>query len=184
MTKEECYFLGYISKPFGYKGQLVLFLDVDNILEYKDLDAVFVDTASGLVPYFISSIKLRERDAIVEFENLSAEEATKLVGKELYLPLELLPKLSGNKFYFHEVIGFEVQDKNFGGIGKIKTIYDNGPQSILSIENEGKEIMIPIVDQFILEVDREKKLLVVEAPEGLIDFYLEQPIKIPNPKKS
>ena len=90
----------------------------------------------------------------------------------IYLPLDLLPKLEGNQFYFHEVIGFKVIDKNHGEVGVIVSINDSAAQPLFEIEQGDKEIFIPLIDNFIKKVDRENKVIQVETPEGLIDLYL------------
>ena len=84
----------------------------------------------------------------------------------------MLPKLSGDKFYYHEVIGFTVVDANFGEVGKIVHINDKAAQPLFEIDREGTEVFIPMVDDFIKKVDREKKTIQVETPEGLIALYL------------
>lgn len=171
-NKAECFFLGYIGRTFGYQGELVVTLDVDDPMRYADLKSVLVEVKGSLVPYFIEEIKMRDRDAVWRFEGLTADEAARLVGCELYLPLSALPPLTGNRFYFHEVVGFAVEDREAGEIGTLTRIYDNGPQPIMSIDHGGKEIMVPLIDAFLLAVDRENRRLKIAAPEGLIDFYL------------
>ena len=106
MTKEECYQLGKITKPFGIKGQMVFYLDVDCPEDYADLDSAFVEVKGPLVPYFFQVDNINGNKAVVTFEDLTPEEAQALAGHDLYLPLDLLPKLTGNQFYFHEVTGF------------------------------------------------------------------------------
>ena len=96
MTKEECYYLGRVTKPFGFKGEMVLFLDVDEQEDYAGLDSVFVETKNGLVPYFIKSLRFSGNKAIATFEDLIPDEAAALAGHEMYLPLDLLPKLTRN----------------------------------------------------------------------------------------
>lgn len=172
MTTEECYRLGKITKPFGYKGQVVFFLDVDTPDDYAELDSVFVEVKGNLVPYFIEDIKINGNKATVTFEDLTAEESTALVGCDLYLPLNLLPKLEGNKFYYHEVIGWKVVDSEKGDIGTIASVIDYPAQALFQIMKNGTEILIPVIDQVIKKVDREEKTMYIEAPNGLIDLYL------------
>jgi len=101
------------------------------------------------------------------------EQAKAMVGKEIYLPLDMLPPLKGNKFYFHEVINFEVEDKTKGIIGKINQVLDYPQQAILEIVDDlQNEILIPITDHIILDVNRKDKKIFIDAPEGLIDLYL------------
>lgn len=171
MKKEDCYYLGRIVKPFSYKGELVLFFDVDNIYEYEGLEYVYIEINNRLVKYNIETFRLHGNKVVVTFEDLSPEEANVLVGKELYLPLSFLPELEGNQFYFHEVIGFEVIDKEKGNIGKIKEFIDTN-QTIMIIENGEKEILIPVVDEVIDRLDRDAKTMYITAPDGLIDIYL------------
>lgn len=175
-SKDNCFFLGKIVKTNGLKGDLSVFLDVDDLNDYADLDSVFVERKRSLVPYFIESIQIRNNGAVVHFEDVDTlEDAQDLVGSCLYLPLDVLPPLDGNRFYYHEVIGFEVEDINEGALGVLREINDNSAQAILCIDHpSGKEVMIPLVDQFLVEVDREGRKLKVAAPEGLVDFYLEQ----------
>ncbi|MCQ2297066.1 MAG: ribosome maturation factor RimM [Bacteroidales bacterium] len=174
MTKDECFYIGRITKPFGVKGQVIFFLDVDDPSEYAELDSVLVETKNGLVPYFIEELNFSSSNkAIVTFEDLTPDESASLVGRELYLPLDVLPKLEGNKFYFHEVEGFEVVDVEKGPIGRLETVIEYPAQPLFQIMNSGKEILIPVIDEVIKNVDRENKTLLIEAPKGLIDLYLE-----------
>ncbi|EDP71208.1 16S rRNA-processing protein [Flavobacteriales bacterium ALC-1] len=92
---------------------------------------------------------------------------------ELYLPLDLLPKLDGDKFYFHEVIGFTIKDENYGEVGVLRGINDSTAQALFEIDRDGVEILIPMNDEFIVKVDREHKTIIVNTPVGLIDLYLE-----------
>ena len=173
MTKEECYQLGRITKPFGFKGQVVFFLDVDCPDDYVELDSVFVEQKGMLVPYFIQEIAISGNKAVVTFEDLTPQEAQALVGHDLFLPLDLLPKLTGNQFYFHEVIGFEVIDETHGNIGTIQSVIDYPAQPLFQIMKNGVEILIPIVDPVIKNVDREKRIIEICAPNGLIELYLQ-----------
>ncbi|MDR1725390.1 MAG: ribosome maturation factor RimM [Bacteroidales bacterium] len=173
MEKTDCFYLGKIIKPFSYKGELVAFFDVDNPLEYAELDGVFVEIGNKLVMYQIANIRINNNKAVFRFKDTTVEDSEGLIGKDLYLPLELLPKLDGTKFYYHEVIGFDVEDTKFGNVGNITEIIDNSPQALFCINHNGKEVLIPIIDQIIKNVDREQKKILISAPEGLIDIYLE-----------
>ncbi|MBU2927825.1 ribosome maturation factor RimM [Winogradskyella psychrotolerans] len=176
MKKEECFYLGKIVKKYSFKGELLAKLDTDEPDLYDNLDAIFIDLRGNLVPFFIESSQLHKSDLLrLKFEDVDTEaDADALMKTELYLPLDLLPKLDGNKFYFHEVIGFTITDKNFGAVGVLKGINDSTAQALFEIDREGIEILIPMNDEFIIKVDREHKTIEVDTPEGLIDLYLEE----------
>ncbi|MBQ7711374.1 MAG: 16S rRNA processing protein RimM [Bacteroidales bacterium] len=173
MTHDECFYLGRITKPFGIKGQVVFFLDVDDPEQYAQLDTVLVDVKGALVPYFFHIDNLNGNKAVVTFEELTAQEALALVGRELYLPLSVLPPLSGNQFYYHEVVGFHIIDQTHGDLGTLQSVVEYPAQPLFQIDHQGTEILIPVIDPVILRVDREKKEIHIKAPEGLVELYLE-----------
>lgn len=124
-----------------------------------------------LVPFFFEFIQPHSRGKmLVKFEDVSPEEAEKLINKHLYLPLETLPELDGNDFYYHEIAGFKVIDTNQGEIGKIKSVNDSGAQALFEIKSADKIILIPVVDEWIKEVNRKENFIQIETPEGLIDL--------------
>ncbi|MFH6767718.1 ribosome maturation factor RimM [Gaetbulibacter aquiaggeris] len=174
MKIEDCFYLGKIVRKYSFHGELLIKLDTDQPELYENLEAVFIDYKNTFIPFFIESSQLHKSDLLrVQFEDVHTEaEADSLLKSDVYLPLEFLPKLEGNKFYFHEVIGFSIEDVNFGKVGIIKGINDSTAQALFEIDKDGKEILIPVNDQFIVKVDRTKKTVIVDTPEGLIDLYL------------
>jgi 16S rRNA processing protein RimM len=174
MIKEACYQLGHISKLHGLSGELTAFFDVDYPEEYENLESVFVEINNKLVPFFIESLEITPKKVILKFEDVgSVEAAEELTGKDLYLPLTALPSLTGKAFYYHEIIGFTAIDASFGEIGPIKEVYTNSSQDLVACEHKGQEILIPVSDELIERIDREKKELHFNLPEGLIQLYLE-----------
>lgn len=174
MQKADCFYLGTIVKKYSFKGEVLVKLDTDQPELYENLDAVFIDLRNNLIPFFVEECKLHKSELLrIKFEEVDTEQDAELLLKyDLYLPLESLPKLEGDKFYFHEVIGFTIKDKNFGEVGIIKGINDSTAQALFEIDRDGTEILIPVNDEIIKKVDRENKLIFVESPEGLIDLYL------------
>lgn len=175
MHKKDCFYLGKIAKKFSFKGEVLAYLDTDEPELYENLESVFVDQDGQLIPFFIESAFLHKNDFLrIKFEDCeSEEEAESLLGSELYLPLSTLPKLEGKKFYYHEVIGFDVEDVNFGHIGVLDHINDSASQALFVIDKQGLEILVPMIDPFIEKVDRDNKKLILKTPEGLLDIYLD-----------
>lgn len=174
MLKKNCFYLGKVAKKFSFKGEVLIYLDTDEPETYENLESVFIECNKNLIPFFIVNSQLHKNDFLkVKFEEVNSEDdANEIIGNEVYLPLSMLPKLSGNKFYFHEVIGFTVNDKVKGNIGQIKAINDSASQALFEIDCNGIEILIPLIDQFILKLDRTNKTIYLDTPIGLIDLYL------------
>ncbi len=170
---EDFYYLGKVTRLYSFKGELVFYFDVDDISEYSELDAVFIDINGDIIPFVIEKINFTTaKNAIVKLSDINTEsDAKKLVNRALYLPISTLPELEGNKFYYHEVIGFEVWDINEGRVGVIESVNDMAAQALFEIKDGFTEILLPIVDNFIVEVNRKEKKVIVEFPEGLLDIY-------------
>ena len=174
MRKKECFYLGKVVSKFSFKGEVLIKLDTDEPESYLEMESVFVDYDNNLVPFFIEKSNLQKSNLLrVKFEDVDSEEdAEDLIKCDLYLPLDLLPTLNEDQFYFHEIIGFTVEDANYGTVGTLTGINDTTAQALFEIEKNGKLILIPMNDEFLQKVDKKKKTIFVQAPDGLIDLYL------------
>ena len=170
--KEKCFYFGKVIRTHGYKGGLKVVLDVDDPPKYAKLELIFVELKKKLVPYFIENIQFEKNKANLKFEDINTiEQAERFLQASLYLPLDLLPKLKGNKFYYHEVTGFTVTDVQYGEIGTILKIIELPGNPLFSVDYDGTEILIPVTDEIILKVDRRSKSIHIKAPQGLIELY-------------
>ncbi|WP_367328090.1 ribosome maturation factor RimM [Lentimicrobium sp.] len=172
---EGYFYLGRILKLFASKGALLVNLDADNPEDYINLESVFVRMNEQLIPFFIIDIQLRHNNnAVFTFMDIdSPEQASLLTGCELYLPVAMLPPLTGNRFYYHEIKGWRVVDEVFGDTGIVEEVLEYPHQAILRIMRGEKEILVPVSDDIITGVDRDNRTLSIHAPEGLIELYLE-----------
>lgn len=174
MQKEDCFYLGKIVSKYSFKGEVLVKIDTDEPELYDNMESVFIALRNNLVPFFITKCRLHKSQLLrIDFEDVNSEDdADKVMGSKLYLPLSFLPKLSGNKFYFHEVIGFTIIDSKHGDIGIIQSVNDTTSQALFEILKEDTQLLIPINDDIITQVDRENKTIHVTTPEGLVDLYL------------
>ncbi|MBT2162667.1 ribosome maturation factor RimM [Zobellia barbeyronii] len=175
MRKEDCFYLGKIVSKYSFKGEVLVKLDADEPEIYENMESVFVLMKGNvLVPFFIDRCRLHKSALLrIDFEEVKDEAAAdRIMNHLLYLPLAALPKLEGDKFYFHEVIGFDVIDDTHGNIGIVTGVNDTTSQAIFEIDKDGKEILVPIIDEIVKKVDRENKVVHVSTPEGLVDLYL------------
>ena len=172
MKKSDCFYLGRVTKKYSFKGEVIIKLDTDEPEIYQNLNAVFIDLGKDMLPFFIEKSSFQRGSELrVRFEDVKTEQdADAILKKEVYLPLDLLPKLSGDKFYFHEIIGFTLKDVNYGPIGTIESVNDSTAQALFIVSDGNDEILVPMVKDFIKKIDRKKREVLVETPEGLIDM--------------
>lgn len=178
MNKKDCYYLGTITRKHGLQGNVILKLDTDQPDFYDKLEGVFLEINGLLVPFFIDKQQWSKNDTkIISFKNASEQLVEQSIGKNVFLPLSTLPILTGKKFYYHEVIGFQINDNDGRNCGVIKEINDQTAQHYFILNLDGKEIIIPIIKDWILEVNREEKRIAMQLPEGLLDVFLTKAVK-------
>lgn len=176
MRVRDCYQLGYVIKTHGLHGEVSILLDVDFPDTYENLESVFVALAGSetLVPFFVEHIAIRQNKALVKFEEVDTiEQAEELLKAQLYLPLASLPPLEDDQYYYHEIIGFTVTDKQHGTLGTVQDVYESTGQDMIVMQYQEKEVLIPINDDIVQRVDKAQQLVHVTLPEGLLGVYLE-----------
>lgn len=175
MDKRQCFELGYIERVHGLDGAVVAVFDVDQPSYYRKLDAVFIEHKNQLVPYLVQQIaSMNGKKAVIRLDGIDNEEkAQELKGLALYLPESSLPPLKNNQFYFHELVGAQVVDHHFGELGKISSIYEYPQQTLLAMDWQETEVLIPLNDAIVTRFDRSKNMVQTNLPEGLLDVYLQ-----------
>ncbi|GAA4398435.1 ribosome maturation factor RimM [Nibrella viscosa] len=177
VTKDDCFQLGHITRTHGTQGELVFYLDVDEPSAYEELESVLIEVKGELLPYFIESIAIINKSrAIVALEEVETiDQAEKLINCALYLPLDNLEPIEDEtRFYYHEIIGYRVVDAEQGELGTVTAVYTMPTQDLISMEYQGKEVLIPINSAIVPSVDRTRQQLNVVLPDGLLDVYMTE----------
>lgn len=168
IKREEVFKIGVINKPHGIKGE-VSFTFTDDIFDRTDCEYLILLMDGILVPFFIEEYRFKtDTVALVKFEDIdTAERARTLTNVEVFFPVKYMDEqediTSWNYF-----IGFRVEDIHHGYLGEIVDIDDATINVLFAIEKEGEELLLPAHEEFIVDLDKEKKLMTVEIPEGLI----------------
>ena len=175
MRVDDCFQLGYVIKTHGLHGELSIMLDVDFPEAYENLESVFVATSGSqtLIPFFVEHIAIRQNKALIKFEEVDTiEQAETLLKASLYLPLDSLPPLEDDQFYYHEIIGFTVEDREQGTLGVVQDVYESTGQDMIVVRYQEKEVLIPIDPDIVPRVDKARSIVHVVLPDGLLDIYL------------
>jgi len=106
----------------------------------------------------------------VKFKGIDSKEiASTLRGKKLYVEESALPKLEEGEYYFFELVGSKVELESGEYVGKLSWIERLPGQDLFHItKDDGTEVLLPAVSEFILKIFRDQKKIIVKIPEGLM----------------
>ena len=135
-------------------------------------DATWVDQLEtlklGTEVFKINRIKEFKKGFIASLEGFTdRNRAESYKGREVWVSEELFVSEDGDALFLKEILGFEVEDRKLGPIGKITAFSSNGLQDLLVIDGKFE---IPFVKEFVLNMDFDKKLISTELPEGLMQI--------------
>lgn len=175
MEKENYFYFGRIIKTHGNKGLLVAQIDIINKFDvFNELKFLFIEISGMLVPFFLCFYQiLSKKIFLIKFDTFKIKN---LIGKNIYLPFKSLFFVKDDYFSYYEIIGFQVKDIHKGFIGIIENINNKYPQAIFEIKFQNKQILIPIISSFIQKINILEKNILINSPDGLIDFYLKKKI--------
>lgn len=170
IRKEEVFKIGVLGKPHGVRGE-ISFAFTDDVFDRTEECGYLVLLLDGiLVPFFMEEYRFRSgSSALVKFEGVdTSEQARRLSNVEVYYPLEYVEE--GDEMFSWEFFsGFRVYDVHHGDLGHIVGVDDSTVNVLFMIEKDGKEILLPAHEEFVVGIDRDAKVLDVEVPDGLLD---------------
>ncbi len=164
--------LGTISRSHGLKGAFKVNVYAKGVPELEEGEPVFIRLQGGPVPFFVEECSVNSPDKMVlKVEDVNTlEAADTLVGSEMLLEASRFDDSAPDTS--EELLGFTVNDAEKGNIGTVSGFMDSPQHPILEVAFEDKTILIPWVEEIIKEVEVEKKVISIEAPDGLIDLYI------------
>jgi 16S rRNA processing protein RimM len=171
MSKDDFFQIGFILKEHGLKGEVKARLTVQSPEEYLKLESVFVEINKKPVPFFIEHMTINKAgQAIIKFEDVTFDRASKIGGCALSVPVSSLKKNDKTKLKDQRIIGFKITDVTVGEIGFVESILEYPMQLLLQTTYHEREVLIPCVENVVLNVDLKKKTIEVDLPPGLLEL--------------
>lgn len=171
MKKEQCYKIGKVARPHGLKGEVTVLLE-ETPADWETVKNVFIELGPNeLVPFFIEYASVRGTKAFVKFEEHNTpEQAESISKKDIYLPKTERPKSGKGEFYDDEIIDFAVEDVHAGELGRVIAVETSAAIRLLVVSRGEKEILIPTNGPFITSINKAKRKISVDLPEGFLDI--------------
>jgi len=164
--------IGKLVATFGVHGEMILKHHLGKKTALKGLETVFIEAKKDeLLPYFIESIKIKSGDELfIKLDGINNKEtAQKLVQKQVWLVEEEFHKYAGKSAPI-SLLGFHMRQED-EDLGEILEVIEQPHQLLCRIEWKGKEALIPIHEETLVKIDKKKKIVIVNLPDGLLDVF-------------
>ena len=181
--------IGKITSPVGLKGEVKIVSFSDDPMRFEMLDHVFVSGKDGsMTDSAIEGIRYKGSGIILKIEGIDDRNASEAArGCELFMDEADLPVLEEGQYYVRDMVGSDIVLEDGTLIGTLKDVLTNTAQDVYVVErrdgpgnvsegemggkkNAKKDLLIPGVPQFILDVDIDEKKIIVRLPEGLMEL--------------
>ena len=160
--------IGKIVNTVGLKGEVKVYNYSDSIEIYETIESIYVEDRLTV----IENVRAQKNMVILKLEGADDRNAAEaLRGKELYITEDDLPELPEGQYYVRDLIGMSVTEEDGNMLGHVTDVLQNTAQDIFEVESEnGKKLLIPKVDQFVLDIDAEKREITIRLIEGMLDL--------------
>lgn len=168
LKKEDFVHYGKFLKPHGTRGEIGL--QGDNFTLGDDCDFVACDIDGILVPFFFEYCRTKNSDTmILKIERMnSAEEVRYLTNRDVYIPREWVEDSENLTWSYFK--GFSAIDKQSGVIGEITDIDESTINTLFVVEKNDQEILIPVQEEFITDINHKERTITFDLPEGLVSL--------------
>ncbi|MCQ2226449.1 MAG: ribosome maturation factor RimM [Bacteroidales bacterium] len=177
IEKGDCIKVGQLTKPHGVNGELVARADSGFDADSLMYEYMLIEIDGGLVPFYVEDVRQKnDNEVIVKMQYIDGqEESRRFVGCAVYISRDWCDDEAGSDELSEESIGmlkgFKAIDAVFGELGMIEDVDDSvGANPLFVVDRNGEEMLIPIADEMIANIDTKTKTVMFRLPEGLVDL--------------
>jgi 16S rRNA processing protein RimM len=162
--------IGEVVGVHGIKGTNKIRSYAESLLLYKPGHSILVCENGGQEKYrVIKWAKPHTGNALISFEGITnRNQAETLIGAELFIQKEELPDPEEDTYYWFDLIGMEVITTEAEYLGRIESIIETGSNDVYVVKDKKNEVLIPALESVVIDIDVNRKLMMVDLPEGLV----------------
>jgi 16S rRNA processing protein RimM len=174
LSNDSALLVGRVARAHGNRGQVIVNPETDFAEERFKVGQVLLLGAAG-TPTRIAAVRFQQGRPIVALEGVATmNEAEALAGAELWMAAADIPPLPANTFYRHDLVGCEVRDTGGIVVGRVRAVDGTIDRSLLVVDGERGEVLIPLVADICVTVDPAAGVIVVNPPAGLLDANVRE----------
>jgi len=157
--------IGKIVNTQGLRGDVRIYPDTDYVERFEELEYVYVEGISE--KFIIEKVRYKKNLAIVKFKGYDhINDVEKYKNRIVYTERV---ELEEGRFYVEDLLGLKVVDDVRGEIGVLKDVLQNPAHDLYLVKTStGEDVLIPVVDEFVKDIDMEEGIIHVTLIEGLI----------------
>ncbi len=162
--------IGQIVNTFGIKGMVKVKPFTDDIRRFDELKTVYIEKNSNQTEYEIEEVKYHKDMVLIKFKEIDkVEQAEMLRNSYLTVSRESVEKLEEGRYYIVDLLGLEVYTDEQILLGTLEDIFNTGSNDIYVVKDkQGKQILLPAIQDVIKQIDIENKKIIVHLLPGLI----------------
>ena len=162
--------IGQIVNTFGIKGMVKVKPFTDDIKRFDELKTVYVEKNNNQTEYEIEEVKYHKDMVLIKFKGIdTVEQAEMLRNSYLTVSRDSVEKLEEGRYYIVDLLGLEVYTDEQVLLGTLEDIFNTGSNDIYVVKDkQGKQILLPAIQDVIKQIDIENKKIIVHLLPGLI----------------
>lgn len=160
--------IGKAVNAVGLKGELKVFHYSDYKERFEELDRIWL----GISLYEIAGVRYVKDMVILKLAGIdSRTEAEKHKGEDVSIDKADVRKLPEGTYHIFDLIGLKVVDEDGAVLGTVSDVIKNSAQDLYEVERDNSaRFLIPAVEEFILNIDLNNRIMTVRLIEGLMDI--------------
>lgn len=162
--------VGVISSTHGIKGEVKVYPTTDDPNRFKELKQVILDTGKEQIPLDIEGVKFFKQMVILKFKGIdNINDIEKYRGKDLLIDREYAMELKEDEYYIYDLIDSEVFTEDGNRLGVLVEILTTAANDVFVVKlDNGKELLLPYIDECVLDIDVDNKKISVHVMPGLM----------------
>ncbi|NLJ97128.1 MAG: ribosome maturation factor RimM [Clostridiales bacterium] len=162
--------VGVITTTHGIKGEVKVFPTTDDVKRFEDLKEVLLDTGKEYIPLEIERVRYFKNLVILKFKKIdNINDIEKYKGKDLLVTRENAVELKENEYFIYDLIDSKVFTEDGKELGILTEVLTTAANDVFVVKTEDKkEILLPFIEECILDVDISNKTIIVHLMDGLV----------------
>ena len=167
---EDFFRVGVIANTHGIRGEVKIFPTTDDVKRFDYLKEAYIDAGKEKIKVEVSNFRYFKNLVIVKFKDIdNINDIERYKGKDLLVTRENALPLEEGEYYLADIIGANVYTEDGILFGSLEDVIETGANLVYSVQHEGKEVLLPVIDDCVKEVNVEEKKVIVHIMKGLLD---------------